>query len=50
VTKAEEIVRKEFERLYKYSTNLGDIWARDGTDSIMVIHCTIFFKYSYSQK
>ena len=40
MTKAEEIVRNKFECSYKYSANLGDIWAMDGTDS-MKVHYTI---------
>jgi hypothetical protein len=39
VTKAEEIVRTEFERSYKYSTN---VWAtEEGTDSTMTVRYTI---------
>ena len=36
VTRAEEIVRTEFERSYKYSDNLNDIWAE--TDSTTMVH------------
>ena len=39
MTEVEELVRTEFECTYKYSTNLRDVWAGDGTDSMMV-RCT----------
>ena len=39
MTKAEEIVRTEFERSYKYSTN---IWAtEEGTESTMTVRYAI---------
>ena len=40
---AEGIVRTEFERTYKYSTDLTDVWAGDGTDSTMVRHIKLLF-------
>ena len=39
--KAEEIVHTEFERSYKYSTDLSDNWAGDGTESTMKVHYLI---------
>ena len=43
VTKAQEIVRTEFERSYKYSTDLGDFWDVNGTKSTMKVCYTIIF-------
>lgn len=37
MTAAKEIVRTEFERSYKYNTNLRDIWAGDGTECMVRI-------------
>ena len=42
MTKAEEIVRNEFERSYKYS---GNVWAEDGSDSTMVCTVQLFYYY-----
>jgi hypothetical protein len=41
VTRAEEIVRTEFERSYKYSDNLNDIWAE--TDSTTMVRKADYF-------
>ena len=43
MTKAQEIVRTEFERSYKYSTDLGDFWDVNGTKSTMKVCYTIIF-------
>ena len=43
VTKAQEIVRTEFERSYKYSTDLEDFWDVNGTKSTMKVCYTIIF-------
>lgn len=41
MTRAEEIVRTEFERSYKYSDNLEDIWGE--TDSTTMVRKADYF-------